>query len=146
MNLNEEAIAGLRKQIKNHKDCIKDLEAEIALIEKDFGKSEHPLRTLIKKYPRLRALKPPTDEQCQTLIDLYGEAKVVETMEAMNNWKGIIKKVYFFATITNWLKRDRQKAIPTGRVIKDDTPEMIAGEKLSENRDKIKKGWLTKDL
>lgn len=150
MKLSNEAITGLRKQIKEHKDCIKDLLAEIASIEKDFGKTEHPLLVIIRKHPRLRTLKPPTEEQCETLYTLYGEAKVVETTENMNNWETITKNHYFNATITNWLKRDVMKAIekakPTGRVIKDDMPVMITGEKLSENRDKIKSGWLTKDL
>ena len=62
MNLTNEAITGLRKQIKEHKDCIKDLEAEIALIEKDFGKTEHPLQATIRKYRRVANLNPPTEE------------------------------------------------------------------------------------
>ena len=143
MNLTNTAITGLRKQIKEHKDCIKDLEAEIALIEKDFGKTEHPLQATIRKYRRVAKLKSPNDEQCQTLIDLYGEAKVIETMEKMENWKGITKNVSFFLTITNWIKRDRQTAQPTGRVIKDYTPATITGSELSENREQIKPGWLT---
>jgi len=148
MNLTNEAITGLRKQIKEHKDCIKDLEAEIALIEKDFGKTEHPLQATIRKYRRVANLNPPTDEQCQTLIDLYGEAKVVETMEAMNNWKDITKKVYFYATITNWLKRDILKAQPTGRVIKDNDYKKVMkeAEQQSADQGEIKPGWLTNNL
>ena len=152
MNLTNEAITGLRKQIKEHKDCIKDLLKEIAEIEKDFGKTEHPLQATIRKYRRVAKLKPPNDEQCQTLIDLYGEAKVIETMEAMNNWKDITKKVYFYATISSWLKRDwvdKASAIlsGTGRQIDNQdwikVRDKIRDGELSENREQIKPGWLT---
>ena len=148
MDLNEEIISGLRKQIINHKDCIKDLETEIREIEKDFGKTEHPLQKLIKKYRRVAKLKPPTDEQCETLIDLYGEQKVVETMEAMNNREDISKNHYFNATILNWLRRDWQKKESTGRVIKDNEfrKVMDRAKEESAGQDKIKKGWLTNEL
>ena len=58
MTLTNTAITGLRKQIKEHKDCIKDLKKEIADIEKDFGKTEHPLQAIIRKYRRVAKLKP----------------------------------------------------------------------------------------
>jgi len=106
-------------------------------------KKEHPLQAIIKKYKRVANLKPPTDEQCQTLYDLYGAIRVIKKVEEMNNWKGINKKVYFYATISSWFRKDRE---PTGRKIKDDMPEMITGEKLSENREKIKPGWLIKGV
>jgi hypothetical protein len=144
MNLTNEAISGLRKQKKQLQEAIKEIDAEIALIQKDFGETEHPLKKLIKKYRRVANLKPPTDEQCQTLYDLYGEAKVIETMEAMNNWKDITKKVYFYATIKNWLKRDIQ---PTGRVIKNEYKKVMnEAERQSTNQPEIKKGWLTNNL
>jgi len=148
MQLINEATAGLRKQIKEHKDAIKELEAEIKLIEKDFGVTEHPLRQIIKKYPRLKALKPPTDEQCQTLYDLYGEAKIVEMMGKMDNWKDITKNVYFYLTITNWLKRDIQKAVPTGNVIKDEAWTKVRDEIRGSGVDKAeyKKGWLLDNI
>ena len=142
MDLTNEAISGLRKQIKEAKSNIKDWEDEIRSIQAEFGVAEHPLKALIKKYVRLRKLKPPTDEQCQTLIDLYGEPKVVETMEAMNNWKDINKKVYFYATISNWLKRDietaTEKAKPTGRVVKDGYTPTMNEDDLKKNREQWK--------
>ena len=144
MQLINEATAGLRKQIKEHKDAIKELEAEIKLIEKDFGVTEHPLRQIIKKYPRLKALKPPTDEQCDELIEKYGEKRVIDMTERMNNWRDINKKVYYYSTIKNWLETVDTKAVPTGRVIKDkdweETRDTI--RKHDGNNPEYKKGWL----
>ena len=152
MQLINQATAGLRKQIKEHKDAIKELEAEIKLIEKDFGVTEHPLLAIIRKQPRLRKLKLPTDEQCQTLYTLYGEPKVVEYIEKMDDWRDINKHTYFYSTINNWLKRDRDKAIekaqPTGNVIKDEAWTKVRDEIRESGVDKAeyKPGWLTGEL
>ena len=148
MQLINEATAGLRKQIKEHKEAIKELEAEIKLIEKDFGVTEHPLRQIIKKYPRLKALKPPTDEQCDELIEKYGEKRVIDMTERMNNWRDINKKVYYYSTIKNWLETVDTKAVPTGNVIKDEAWTKVRDEIRETEIDKseYKKGWLTGEL
>ena len=148
MQLINQATAGLRKQIKEHKDAIKELEAEIKLIEKDFGVTEHPLRQISKKYPRLKALKPPTDEQCDELIEKYGEKRVIDMTERMNNWRDINKKVYYYSTIKNWLETVDTKAVPTGNVIKDEAWTKVRDEIRGSEIDKseYKKGWLTGEL
>ena len=95
MELFNESIKGIDKQIKDLKSAIKDLEKEKQEIIKESGMIvEHPLQKIIKKYRRVANLKPPTDEQCQTLIDLYGEQKVIEKLEAMNNRKTITNYVF----------------------------------------------------
>ena len=148
MQLINQATAGIDKQIKDLELAIKELKAEKREMLKDFGVPEHPLRQIIKKHKRLQHLKPPTDEQCQTLYDLYGEAKIVEMMEKMNNWKDITKNVYFYLTITNWLKRDSVKATPTGRQIKDDEYRKPIEEAKEQTaaQPEITKGWLTEGI
>ncbi len=152
MELFNEAIKGIDKQIKDLKSAIKDLEKEKQEITKESGMIvEHPLQKIIRKYPRLRTLKPPTDEQCQTLIDLYGEAKVTEKLEAMNNTNDITKKHYINSTIKNWLKRDIQKAISTGQRMPNQNKEYWdkfreSAAQAETERDKWEPGFLTSEL
>ena len=152
MELFNEAIKGIEAQIKDLRSAIKDLEKEKQEITKEAGMIvEHPLQTIIKKYRRVANLKPPTDEQCQTLIDLYGEAKVVDMMDAMDNHKDITKKVYFYSTISNWLRRDVQRAIPTGQRMPNQSKEYWDKFKkdaaqAETEKDKWKSGDLTSEL
>ncbi len=109
---------------------------------------EHELKAIIKKYVRVSKLKPPTNQQCKDLIKLHGEPKIIETLNAMENHKPLLKNyVNAYLTLRNWLNRDlvkaTEKATPTGRMIKDGTPDVIQGKELEENRAKIEKGWLT---
>ncbi len=123
MELFNEAIKGIDKQIKDLKSAIKDLEKEKQEITKESGMIvEHPLQKIIKKYKRVANLKPPTDEQCQTLIDLYGEKRVIEKIEEMNNWKGIANKVYFNSTILSWFRREPLK-VAAGQVMPNQSQE-----------------------
>ncbi|KKK47200.1 hypothetical protein LCGC14_3157610 [marine sediment metagenome] len=152
MELFNEAIKGINKQIKDLKSAIKDLEKEKQEIIKESGMIvEHPLQKIIKKYKRVANLKPPTDEQCQTLIDLYGEQKVIEKLEAMNNHKELTKKVYCYATIKNWLDRDIQKAISTGQRMPNQSKEYWDkfrkdAAQAETERDKWGPGFLTSEL
>ena len=124
MGLFNEVIKGIDKQINDLKSAIKDLEKEKKEIMENAGINvEHPLQKIIKKYKRVANLKPPTDEQCQTLYDLHGEKRVIEMIEDMNNHEDIKKKVYFNSTIKNWFRRDIQKAISTGQVMPNQSKE-----------------------
>jgi len=148
MQLINQATAGIDKQIKDLELAIKELKAEKREMLKDFGVTEHPLRQIIKKYPRLKALKPPTDEQCDELIEKYGEKRVIDMTERMNNWRDINKKVYYYSTIKNWLETVDTKAVPTGNVIKDEAWTKVRDEIRETEIDKseYKKGWLTGEL
>ncbi len=145
MTLFETAIAGIDKQIRGLKSAIKGLEKEKKDIMENAGiETEHPLRLIIKKYPRVAKLKPPTDEQCQTLIDLYGEKRVIEKIEEMNNWKQITNKIYFYSTISSWFRKETSK-VADGRVIKDTEYRKVIdkAKKESAGQPEIKAGWLT---
>ncbi len=152
MDLFNEAIKGIRKQIKDLRSAIRDLELEEQDLIKESGiDMGHPLQKIIKKYKRVANLKPPTDEQCQTLIDLYGEQKVIEKLEAMNNRKTITNYVFVYSTIKNWLDKDIQKAISTGQVMPDQNKEYWdkfrkSAAQAETERDKWEPGFLTSEL
>ena len=57
MQLINQATAGIDKQIKDLELAIKELKAEKREMLKDFGVTEHPLKTIIKGYPRVSKLK-----------------------------------------------------------------------------------------
>ena len=150
MDLFNQVIKGINKQIKDLKSAIKDLEKEKQEIIKESGMIvEHPLQKIIRKYKRVANLKPPTDEQCQTLYDLYGEKRVIEKLEDMDNWKDINKKVYVFKTMTNWFKNERIEL--TGQVMPNQSKEYWdkfkkAAAQAETEKDKWEPGFLTKNI
>ncbi len=150
MDLFNQVIKGINKQIKDLKSAIKDLEKEKQEIIKESGMIvEHPLQKIIRKYKRVANLKPPTDEQCQTLYDLYGEKRVIEKLEDMDNWKDINKKVYVFKTMTNWFKNERIEL--TGQVMPNQNKEYWdkfreSAAQAETERDKWGPGVLTSEL
>ena len=148
MDLFKEAIKGIDKQIKDLESAIRDLKSERQeLIKKSGIDTGHPLRELIRMFSRVAKLRPPTDEQCQTLYDLYGEDIIVCKMGEMENWKGITKKVYFYATISNWLRRDVQRAIPTGQRMPNQSKEYWDKFKKNAAQAETEKGkWKSGDL
>ena len=125
------------------------MEAEIKLIEKDFGVTEHPLKTIIKGYPRVSKLKMPNDQECDNLIRHHGEKEVIEMLGKMENYKPLLKNyTTIYLTATNWFKRDLIKAVPTGNVIKDDAWTKVRDEIRESGVDKAeyKKGWLLDNI
>ena len=105
---------------------------------------EHPLIKIIKDFPRVAKLKMPSEKQCETLYQQYHVDEIIEMLGKMENYKKLTNYTNVYLTITNWLNRDKVKAQSTGRVITNDLPEMITGERLKENRAKIKQdgNWL----
>ena len=109
-------------------------------------KTEHPLIKIIKDFPRVAKLKMPTEKQCETLYQQYHADEIIEMLGNMENYKKLTNYTNVYLTITNWLNRDKVKAQSTGRVITNDLHEKITGERLKENRTKIKPGWLIKNV
>ena len=149
MQLINQATAGIDKQIKDLELAIKELKAEKREMLKDFGVTEHPLKTIIKGYPRVSKLKIPSDQECDTLIRLHGEKEVIEMLGKMENYKPLLKNyTTIYLTATNWFKRDLIKAVPTGNVIKNEAWTKVRDEIRGSGVDKAeyKKGWLTGEL
>ena len=79
MELFNEAIKGIDKQIKDLRSAIKDLESEKRDIIKKSGiDTEHPLQAIIRKYHRVAKLKPPTDEQVTDKINVLTQPFIEE--------------------------------------------------------------------
>ena len=109
-------------------------------------KKEHPLINIIKDFPRVAKLKMPSEKQCEILYQQYHVDEIIYMLGRMENYRQLTRYTTVYFTISHWLNSDKAKAQSTGRVITNDLPEMITGERLKENRTKIKPGWLIKNV
>jgi len=156
MTLFHQALEGIDKQIadllksrKGIDNSIRDLRKERKEIMEKYGIEEevHPLIKVIKKYKRVSKLKIPTNTECETLIQLYGESAVLEKLKDMEDWRDITKNVTVYRTMVKWFNRDRTKADQRAYGFKEDWKETIdKAKKQIARQGTIQPGDLTRGL
>ena len=88
---------------------------------------------------------PERIEVQKHIVDKFGWDRAYEIMY-WSQLKGFHKIKTLIEQLDDKGNIKSKELKPTGRVITNDTPEMIAGDTLEENRDKIKPGWLIKSV
>lgn len=76
---------------------------------------QHPLQDYINKnFERVSKMKiQMTYENCETIIQENNKQAIIDTLEAMENYKDLSKRISVYLTLKKWLKNDFNKSKPS---------------------------------
>ena len=106
---------------------------------KDISISEvilaHPLQEyIVKNFDRVSKMKiQMTYENCEAIIQENSRQAIIDTLEAMENYKDLSKRISVYLTLKKWLKNDfsKGKTISTGQPSKMESMVNSAKEALN---------------